>query len=244
MSETTVGDRLRDARKRAGLTAAEVGRRAADILGRSKAISESAIRNQENGTNGVPYEAIRAYAAVLGVERSWLAFGDGSDLPEPAGRLMTVMADVGSDWSPADLKFQRDRPPLIRVNIPEFQHAKLFGSYIAGGERIPEYQPGTFIVYCWTDEVGAREGDHVVVYRFVEEALEHSLRVVRHRAEGVFLESHPGGAVQAEPIRADDQGVIIFGVVVATYRLVPPNPGPLLVTNSGMSAKLTEKLLT
>lgn len=44
--------------------------------------SVSAVRNQENGTNGIPAALAKKYATALGTTAGWLLYGD--DKPEPA----------------------------------------------------------------------------------------------------------------------------------------------------------------
>lgn len=70
----TPGSRLREARKRLGMSANDL----AVHVGRSA----SAVRNQENGTNGIPSDLAAQYAAVLGVEPQWLLYGDGSGMSD------------------------------------------------------------------------------------------------------------------------------------------------------------------
>lgn len=84
--------RLRQARERAGLSAREV----ATQLGRA----ESAIRNQENGTNGVPLQLIPQYASLYGVRPEWLAWGVGQE-PEAgwSGITLTVAGGANSGRS-------------------------------------------------------------------------------------------------------------------------------------------------
>lgn len=92
---STPGQRLREARVSAGITAEEL----ASKVGRST----SAIRNQENGTNGIPSDLAREYAMALGVEPAWILYGDGVGDPEvhapagAAGRLKQARIEAGFD---------------------------------------------------------------------------------------------------------------------------------------------------
>lgn len=73
------GENLRRLRTKAGLSAAELAAR----VGRS----ESAVRNQENGTNGIPATLAKKYAQVLGVTAAAILYGDdapSSQGPQPA----------------------------------------------------------------------------------------------------------------------------------------------------------------
>lgn len=72
-SGMTPGERLRQKRQEKGLAAEDLAAR----VGRSV----SAVRNQENGTNGIPAPLARKYAAALGTTAGWILYGD--DTPEP-----------------------------------------------------------------------------------------------------------------------------------------------------------------
>lgn len=240
---STVGERLREARKKAGLSAGELGRRAAAALGREKPISESAIRNQENGTNGVPYEALNVYSDILECPRGWLAFGEGEHIPRgKMVRRIVLMPPISAEWSSADIRIEPGKSPFVQVHVPEFADARLHASEVSAPLNVPEYPLGTLLIYGWLDSVGARSGDHVVVYKVDEEEdLKHSLRVVRSRDGKVYFEPLPGAGPDEEPIEYGTHGYVPAAVVVATYRLLPAKVGPLLVSQSGLP---TENLLT
>jgi transcriptional regulator with XRE-family HTH domain len=80
MKAETTGERLREARRNNGMSAEDLGRRAALELGRDRPISASAVRNQENGTNGIPVETLEAYSKVLKVPAGRLLWGEDFDL--------------------------------------------------------------------------------------------------------------------------------------------------------------------
>lgn len=74
----TPGERLRQKRQDRGMTAEDLAAR----VGRSV----SAVRNQENGTNGIPAPIAKKYAAALGTTASWILYGDDKADPVPAPR--------------------------------------------------------------------------------------------------------------------------------------------------------------
>lgn len=78
-SGMTPGERLRQKRQEKGLAAEDLAAR----VGRSV----SAVRNQENGTNGIPAPLARKYAAALGTTAGWILYGD--DTPEAAAAPST-----------------------------------------------------------------------------------------------------------------------------------------------------------
>lgn len=63
----TPGGRLRYARKALGMSAA--------TLAGKVGLSASAVRNQENGTNGIPPTVAEQYAEILGGAPGWYLFG-------------------------------------------------------------------------------------------------------------------------------------------------------------------------
>ena len=71
----TVGQRLRRRRKEVGLAVEVLATRAGEAA-RGKAFVASAVRNIENGTNGLRPDAAAGYAQALGVSPAWLLYGD------------------------------------------------------------------------------------------------------------------------------------------------------------------------
>lgn len=70
---------MRAKRTEKGLSALDLAQR----VGRS----ESAIRNQENGTNGIPPGLAKKYASALGTTAAWLLYGDDKPDVEPRPEL-------------------------------------------------------------------------------------------------------------------------------------------------------------
>lgn len=82
------GDRLRAARRKAGLSTG--------ALAKALGLSESAVRNQENGTNGMKVESAGRYASILGVTPDWLLFGTGDIAARTdGGRSPVKMTSLG-----------------------------------------------------------------------------------------------------------------------------------------------------
>ncbi len=91
---TKLGDRLSDARDRAGLTLRELGQRAG--------VSWSTISAIEKGNQSATVETAERLAVALGVRASWLAFGEGR------GRERAMHTDNGS--RPKQPSRQRHQP--------------------------------------------------------------------------------------------------------------------------------------
>lgn len=84
----TPGSRLRRARRNRDITAAD--------LAITVGLSASAVRNHENGTNGIPSPVVIAYAEALGITPQWLQFGDATSvnpLARPAPVALTQLPD-------------------------------------------------------------------------------------------------------------------------------------------------------
>lgn len=166
--DTETGARLREFRREKGLSAKELGIKAAEILGRPTPISESAVRNQENGTNGIPPALFTAYAEALGVEPVALLFGKDWKPAEdktPHARRAPVLAPVAYDWRPL-----RDRKPSlvdesqerIFITLPGFVgmpavYAAPFDD-VEGGP----YQPGDILYFVQPEEGTVVDGSHII----------------------------------------------------------------------------------
>ena len=72
---STSGQRLRASRKLNGLSAERLAELAATAMNRERPFAATAIRNHENGTNGIRPDVADAYAKVLGVTPQWLLYG-------------------------------------------------------------------------------------------------------------------------------------------------------------------------
>lgn len=67
----TPGDRIRELRKRRGLSVAQLAPRTG--------FSESGVRAHENGQNGIRPDVAAVYARVLRVGPDWILYGTGDD---------------------------------------------------------------------------------------------------------------------------------------------------------------------
>lgn len=82
------GDRLRAKRREAGLSARQLSERVG--------ISESAVRNQENGTNGIKADLADVYARVLRTTPEWLLFGRDEAHDGPTSETVPVVGYVSA----------------------------------------------------------------------------------------------------------------------------------------------------
>lgn len=86
--DMTPGERLREKRRERGLSAAQLAARVER--------SESAVRNQENGTNGIPADLAALYARALGTSPEWILYGREAEADEHATESVAVVGYVGA----------------------------------------------------------------------------------------------------------------------------------------------------
>lgn len=219
----TIGDRLREKRRQRGISAAELGRRAAEIMGRQHPISASAVRNQENGTNGVPLALASVYAGILNVPLSWLVEGDRPlpAIPEVDELAIAVFGPLSGDWSTVTLTPPAHRPRAIFVEVTGFAGISLNAQFVEDGSLVPVYPAGTAVCHVPLSQTRLREGDHVLVHTTLHGSAVECLREVRSdgktvRLLGIGSKEHP----PIDLIRAGKwvSDVAIVSVVVAAVR--------------------------
>ena len=212
------------------------------ILGRDK-LSESAVRNHENGTNGIPASVAEAYAIVLKTtpdlyvfDKPTAAGGVVARLPQMAPmRQVDVIGDVRAGYWQS-VRFVEDDEPeeKLSIDLPQFARAQLFGLRVIGNSMDREYPDGTRVVICPAVEIGVREGDHVIVRRRRGDEVETTIKEVALETNGLALwprSTDPAhqSPIRVRPDRESDDGVEIIGVVVASYRVRQAQQGPLVV---------------
>lgn len=121
------GERLRALREQRGMSAADLAKR----VGRS----ESAVRNQENGTNGIPTALAARYAAALGSTAAYILYGDGSHQIQSKIELQLLpirgRVQAGA-WLQVD-DFVQDEPKMYpAARDPRFLHAEQWLSEVVG----------------------------------------------------------------------------------------------------------------
>lgn len=166
---TEYGQRLRAARKHAGLTQEEAGKRTG--------IAQSTISTAERVGNGSADTPV--YAKAYGVDSHWLATGEGEMLNLPAippmpqasnvadapalasSRVVPVVGHVkgGSDGYLEEMQF----PPGYGEGFVEFwtKDSSAYALRVKGDSMHPRYRAGEFIVV--TPSIEAQPGRDVVV---------------------------------------------------------------------------------
>jgi len=105
----TMGSRIRARRKELGLSAR--------VLSERMRLSESAVRNVENGTNGATVARAVQYSEYLGVTPAWLLFGEEVDLPPAQTPEGVAILLQGLPNGQARLQVNRVMPMPVALQI-------------------------------------------------------------------------------------------------------------------------------
>jgi transcriptional regulator with XRE-family HTH domain len=234
------GARLRHARKQAGLSTAELGKLAAEVLGRPKPISASAVRNQENGTNGIPYSLLEAYAKALNRD-VWDIFFPAeapSDRPELPGDdlgvnveniYVPILGEVSGGWEEV----------VLGVGLKGRKDAVLFTSDLVDGRYLgafevrddtlePLYSKGDIVIAADASSIPIMDGDHVVATSFVGKIAVVSVRRLTCLGEKLLL--LPIGARSQAPIELVSGEVpLIDAVIIAKIHWFSRSQEPIHV---------------
>jgi transcriptional regulator with XRE-family HTH domain len=233
----TPGERLRKARTAAGVSTKELGEKAAVVMGRPRPLSPSAIRNQENGTNGIPLIALLAYAAILNVPKEWLLGLDeeyDSTLKqiELTNLTISMIGSLSAEWTEAALPANPTWEPNLFLRLPDFENTSLVAYEVIDRTLEPHYPINSAIVCMRVEEMGLRSGDHVVVGGLEDDAATIRLMEIRRSAFSVDLHSlNPRRPQKITLLRHGeidpfDQIALIESVVVASLRRPTPGTGP------------------
>lgn len=133
ISAMNPGDRLRARRRDTGLSAKELALRVG--------ISESAVRNQENNTNGIKPELAQVYARILKTTPEWLLYGR-DDVPQSddATHFVEIVGFVGAG-SIATL-FSEGQGPFDEVEAPSNATPNTVALGIRGASLGPAFDEG------------------------------------------------------------------------------------------------------
>lgn len=87
--------RLEIAERRDRISGVEFGERVGKAM-RAKAVSPAQVSRWRTGKQAPTLEEVAAIAKVCGVSASWLAFGEGGEVPDaPAAKFEPVTRSVG-----------------------------------------------------------------------------------------------------------------------------------------------------
>lgn len=222
----TPGERLRRLREAKGLSAAALGAR----VGRS----ESAVRNQENNTNGIPPGLAAKYAHVLGTTAGHILYGDEAPAPKPAElAMLPVLRRVQAGAWLAVEDFDQDKPRTeVAARDPRFPAAEQWLSEVVGDSMNALDRPileGDMVHCVSAQDIGYfPQTGHVVEVerlRFQGREAEVTLKQVEVTDTGVLLWPRSTNPRWQDPIalrhgiaEGEEIEVRIRGLVLSTIR--------------------------
>jgi len=203
-----MGDRIRQARRAAGLTLQKI----ADELG----VTISAVSQWEQGRTSLDLARAMKLAALLKVSLQWLVEGDGPKDATDTRRDRTFYAPIttrvtGGTWS--EIITPQDVPPDARfIELSARPQGFALALELTGESMLPEFAPADIIVI----DTGLEPlpGDYVVA-------------VTEHDMEGTFKKYRPRGN--------DDDGSPIIELAplnpdYPTLTISSKNPGRIVGT--------------
>lgn len=186
------------------MTAAELAQR----VGRS----ESAVRNQENGTNGIPPGLAKKYAAALGTTAAWLLYGEDQPSPDVAPTLadLPILGPIQAGaWLAVD-DTPQDDPPVMPVMLDRrYPHAPQWLRQVRGDSmNARNVFPGDIahlVDYCAAG-INLNTGMIVEVTRTRDGGglREITLKEVEITGDGVLLWPRSTNPKWKDPVRLDD----------------------------------------
>lgn len=205
------------------MSAAELAQR----VGRS----ESAIRNQENGTNGIPAALAKRYAAALGTTASWILYGEdhaSSVSALPVADLPIIGPVQAGAWLELD-ETPQDEPAVLTVALDRrYPHAQQWLREVRGDSMNARgVQPGDLAHIVDFAECGVelRSGQIVEVTRIrAGGALrEVTLKEVEITPEAILLWPRSTNPKWSDPVQLDDGAgddveVQVTGLLVQAIR--------------------------
>jgi DNA-binding XRE family transcriptional regulator len=186
--EMSIANRIREGRKRLGLSEQQFG----EAVG----VSRGAVQQWESGATAPKRANQKAVADLLGI-----TVGDLMDDNFPASKgeahavsLRGITVSPSVEWG--DLMTTRTLPPVFKVAAPDDALA-------------PTLRAGQHVEI--TRDIQPRPGDGVLVR---DRSGEHYLRVYRERRKGEWSAAAQSPAF--EPLESARDGLTVVGVVTAT----------------------------
>ncbi len=190
ISEKSIAQRLRAARRRAGFASAAVA-------ARTFGWSEVTYRAHENGLRGIRATVAEHYAAHLNVSLAWLLTGEGR---QPRRHHLDIAGEVGDDGSVRRRLRAGPPRPVFSVETPVAMSPQAIGFRIVGTALQPRYDPGDIVVCDRAgDPLSSLVGREAVV---ITSQGRGYLRIVRRvmRAGLADLQSVDGRVTRAVPV--------------------------------------------
>lgn len=220
-----IGRRIRDARKKVGLSQAELGERVGVV--------QSVVSDWERGILESWRDHMEPLTRALKISPVYLVVENeaGPDV-QPVGEIEVVGEVQGGAFRLAQEYPAEERYSVPVLPPPGYERVELRALKVIGPSVNLIYPDGTFVIVVSSADTDVRDGDKVVVYAHKGEMTEATIKELRIEPDGRIAlwprSSHPDFQ---EPIylAAEDQaGPDIAYVVVGSYR--PENrPAPPII---------------
>ena len=200
----TPGERLRQKRQEKGLAAEDLAAR----VGRSV----SAVRNQENGTNGIPAPLARKYAAALGTTAGWILYGDNTPeaVAAPSTNELPIIGPIQAGaWLMIDETVQDEPIYFTAVADRRYPHARQWLREVRGDSMNARgVMPGDLAHIVDVTEAGLNLNTGMIVEvtrcRDGGALREITLKEVEMTPEGIRLWPRSTNPRWTEPVVLDD----------------------------------------
>lgn len=219
----TVGNRIKRARERAGLSQSELAR----IAG----VTRASVSHWEMDKTHPRPNHIRTIANALNVSQAWLSHGDESKTQDNSTlstiRTQTVpvmgQASAGVFLSPVSDSDISSRSLVVAANH-RYPHAQRFAVEVVGTSMNRHFLPGDYAICVPWDEIGKEfaDGDIVFVERQRAGEVEYTVKKVRIIDGKVELwpDSYDERWQERIPLECheEDTEVRVKGLVLSAHR--------------------------
>lgn len=221
LASVSDGERIKAARKAAGLTQAQ--------LGEQMGVTQSVVSDWENDRLASWRSEADKLAVKLGKVKGYFAATLNSPL-ETTG--VQVVGEVQAGVFRAALEIPpEDRLILPVLPVPGYAHVPLVALRVVGPSMDLLYPDGSYVIVASAYDTDVRDGDRVVVYRAQGVLREATIKEVRVEADGrVGLwprSSHPDHQAPIYLDANDQDAPEIAYVVVARYEEERRPPAPI-----------------
>ena len=176
--------------------------------------SVSAVRNQENGTNGIPATLAKKYAAALGTTAGWILYGDDKPeaAPSPTTNELPIIGPIQAGaWLMLDETVQDEPIYFTAVADRRYPHARQWLREVRGDSMNARgIMPGDLahIVDVLDAGVNLNTGMIVEVTRTRDDGAlrEITLKEVEVTADGLKLWPRSTNPRWTDPVVLDEGG--------------------------------------
>lgn len=221
-----IGQRIREARKKAGLNQAELGERVGVV--------QSVVSDWERGVLESWRDHIEALTRALRITPVYLVVeNEAGPYVQPVGEIEVVGEVQGGAFRLA-VEYPAEERYTVPVVPPRgYERVKLRALKVIGPSVNLIYPDGTFVIVASATDTDVRDGDKVVVYAHKGEMTEATIKELRVEAGGRIAlwprSSHPDHQAPIYLSTDDQSGPEIAYVVVGSYRPENRPPPPIAI---------------